>query len=103
MGNMAKSFTDISDIKRAAKGHFFSKDAMRFFQSRVSDMVYQGLNKVYFVTSERSSYNSKRRYTVRVFDCVTKSIDTVGEFNQLSRYQAHSAAASFASSEVNIF
>lgn len=103
MENKAMNFTSIFDVKRNHKGHWFSPDTMRFFQSRVSEQVYQGMNKVYFVSSERNGYHSPRRFTVRVFDCETKSIDTVGEFNQLSRYQAHKMAANIAASETNIF
>jgi hypothetical protein len=79
--------------RRAEKGspHFFDKDTMRFFSSRVSGLMwsegelkdYQKSN-IYFITSEadRGSHQhsgSVRSYTVRKID-VDGDINTVGEF-----------------------
>lgn len=61
-------YSSMSQIKSRnddAGNHFFDRDTLRFFRSRVSDELYAGRM---FVTSEQhtSSYgNSPRLYTVR--------------------------------------
>ena len=74
---------DIRDVKSKHRGHFFDKDAMRFFNSRLVDEVFPSLGKVYFVTSEKFDYNSPRKFSVRVLNLDTGSIDTVGDFHAL--------------------
>lgn len=61
----------------AAGSHFFSKDTMRWFGSRMSEQVYPADGGTYFVTSERDkpvwissgmvpgAWDGQRRYTVR--------------------------------------
>lgn len=76
-------YLTIQDIKNASKGHFFDKEAMKFFGSKVYDEVYGGR---YFLTSERDSgelaaWNGQRRYTVRGIDD-NGNIFTVGEFGE---------------------
>lgn len=66
----------MNDIENACP-LFFSKSAMRFFNSRILDGIYQATGGVYFVTSERYE-QEPRNYRVRRFDPVLKSIDTVG-------------------------
>ena len=72
-------------------GHFFDKDAMRFFSSRVSELMWQKgdvknyqTNPIYFITSEQDRGHiqhagSVRAFTVRKADA-DGNIDTVGEF-----------------------
>lgn len=100
------SLGQIITAAQESGSHFFDRDTLRFFSSRVSEMVYPtyGQNGTYFVTSERdsgSSYNHYARYyTVRRAYWVTKEdgteslrIDTVGEFQTyMSRSGAHGAA-----------
>jgi hypothetical protein len=59
--------------------HFFDRDTMRFFGSRVLDGVIGGR---FFITGERSGFDhgSPRMYTVREF-MPDGSIETVGDFN----------------------
>lgn len=82
---------------------FFSKGAMRFFASRVSDAVYQGDGGVFFVTSEQfrsHEYTARRMYTVHQFNPETKDVSTVGEFQAYkSRTAAHEAAKRAAKGE----
>lgn len=65
--------------------HFFDRDALRFFGSRIGSDVFAGR---YFVTSERDSsgavWNGERRYTVRSYSYADGrlDIDTVGEFGE---------------------
>ena len=96
----------IRDIKRMNKNsglHWFSPDTMRFFRSRVGDKVYQGNGGVYFISSEQfvgsDGRSGERMYTVRKFDPVTASIDTVGDFNKLTYQQARYAASKLAKDE----
>lgn len=88
-----KDFTSTEDIIRYHRGHYFDKDTMRFFRSRVLSPAFPGRDEVYFVTSEQFvSYSTgtikPRMYTVRAFNPVTDNIRTVQPFNELSRYKA---------------
>ena len=74
------SFTDTNDIQRHHRGYWFSKDTMRFFQSRISQNVYYGKDLLFFVSSERQNYDTPRLYTVRAYDPKNDRIQTVGEF-----------------------
>lgn len=73
-------FTSTDDIKRNHKGYWFSKDTMRFFQSRIGGNVYHGKDLIFFVSSERQGYDHPRLYTVRAYNPKTDDIQTVGEF-----------------------
>lgn len=68
---------------RSSGGHFFDRDTMRFFNSRVMrERLYNATTTdVYFVTSEVDFYGRDRRYTVRVLRA-EGSIDEVGAFRQ---------------------
>lgn len=81
--------------------HFFERDTMRFFDSRILSTLYYGEGGVYFVTSEKfrghGTPDGPRLYTVRSFDPETGSVDTAGPFNKLSRYTAQAAARDLAS------
>ena len=86
---------EIEQIKatNAAKGyHWFEASTLRFFLSRIGRTVYEGPGGIYFVSSEQfeasSGERAPRRYTVRSFNPETGNINTVGQFNQLSRGQA---------------
>ena len=75
------TYYTVDDIRSAnsVRGyHFFDKDAMRFFDSRLSEEVYGGK---YFITSERFDSRSPRLYTIRMVND-DASIDTIGEFQQ---------------------
>ena len=66
----------------AAGGYFFSRDTMRFFNSRIESELYNG---GWFVTSERfedvfSDDVYPREYRVRWFDADSPiNIDSVGD------------------------
>ena len=93
---------DINDIQfemQAAGSHWWDRDTMRHFSCRVSEQVYQGPGGIYFVTSEKS-YNDKRYFTVRQYHPETKSIDTIGDFNSLSRSTAHKIANQLAQKDL---
>ena len=83
-------------------GHFFDKDTMRFFDSKLTDS-FKRINdkKVYFITTEKCIFGeAKRKATIRVAElleyvresdkktCYKIRIETLGEFNKLSLYTA---------------
>ena len=81
-------FTSMGNIKyvnKRAGYYFFSKDTLKFFNSKISEDVYatwkEDCYQFYFVTSEEGPDNI-RRYTVREFDSQTGKVATVGEFQQ---------------------
>jgi len=77
-------FYTTEEIKKAAKGHFFDKDSMRFFDSRVCLDAFDGPGGCFFVTSERfhgsHGYKGKRLYTIRSFNRKTREVTTTGTF-----------------------
>ena len=54
---------DIKDANARAGNHYFEASTMRFFDSRVAEVVEYGR---VFITSERFDYNSARLYTIRI-------------------------------------
>jgi hypothetical protein len=77
-------FNSIKDIERAslASGsHWFSKDNMKAFRTRLeSEVIPAPDGKILFVTSEQD-WNGERMFTVRSFDPTDASIDTAGEYH----------------------
>ncbi len=58
------------DLVKRTGSHFFDRDTMRFFKSRVDDVAVAGVDGWYFVTSEKhesafARINEPRMYTVR--------------------------------------
>ena len=86
-------FDTIGDVKAAnarAGFHFFSRDTLRFFSSRISSHVYgHGV----IVTSEKGPFeDSPRRYTVRLA-LPDGQVESLGEFEQFATSgQAHAFA-----------
>jgi hypothetical protein len=98
----------ISEVKRRSdlkNGHFFDKDTMKFFSSRISELAWQKggsqdpsykIKDIYFITSEadQSDYRHKgsiRAWTIRKAD-LNGNIDTISEFQEYgSLYDARKA------------
>ena len=86
-----KGRTTIEDVKRINKEkdrHFFDRDTMRFFKSKIEkDQLRFGqlIDDKYFVTSEQYDESSPRLFTVRRFNPKEGSINTVGEFQEFKR------------------
>ena len=83
-------FDTMAEVKKANKeiGHFFfSKDTMRFFDSRVESVLYK--NQC-FVTSEKACFEDYTRvYTVR-------QVESDGEINTISdKFRTVEAARAF--------
>lgn len=78
-------------------GHFFDKDTMKFFGSKLTSMFGSKGGEFYFVTSERDAFvNGKRAWTLRkAFLSENKKridIDSVSEFcGFATAYQANKA------------
>ena len=98
----------VSQYNYLGSGHFFDKDTMHFFQSRVTEN-YIRLNdtEALFITTEKGP-NGIRKATVRkailaayVRDsdgrkCEKINIETLSAFNTLSLYQAKKAMLNYA-------
>lgn len=67
----------ISDVKRINKEngfYFFERDTMRFFGTKIVSTLYKNNT---FITSDYTGFErNKRKYTVRVFNALTGSVDT---------------------------
>lgn len=78
----------IEEIKRRnarAGFHFFDRDTMRFFRSRIAPgVMHAGKQDVYniFITSEKYSDSAPRLYTVR-------HMTDDGDIVSLSKFQAY--------------
>lgn len=89
----------IHEIERQTKGHWWDKDTMRFFGTRVHEAVYEGPGGTFFVTSEKPPHGP-RLCSVREFviepdpECTNPyhakgSIKTRGAFCAFTRNRAH--------------
>jgi hypothetical protein len=81
-------------------GHWFDKETLRFFRSRIGELAYDdGNGRAYFVTSEQfvqyepRYYVAPRKYTVRCYTWSTHHISTVGEFQAYASRSGANAAA----------
>lgn len=89
---MTYSIENIVRMNKNAGYHFFDKDAMRSFGSRVSDQVYQREGGIFFVTSEKCRYSDEPRgYKARQFLPETGQIKSVSD-EWTTKYKAHKAA-----------
>ena len=70
----------VKEINKAKNQHFFDKDTMRFFKSKIHSR--QLIDDKYFITSEQFDSMHKRLYTIREFDHESGNIKTVGDFQQ---------------------
>jgi len=78
-------------------GHFFDKDSMRFFSSRISELMWQrgGSNDpsyktkdIYFITSEADRGHIKHSGSARAFTIRKANAD--GDINAVSEFQEYS-------------
>lgn len=70
---------DIMDLNRKAGQHWFDKDTMGFFKSKVPQSHVGLVKNKYFISSEKSPWDA-RKYSIREWRGKTKDIETVGEF-----------------------
>lgn len=98
METTERKFDDIAHVKAANRNlghHFFERDTMRFFQTRIGSTLHGGR---LFVTSERDdsygapAWDGQRRYTIRRANS-DGSIHTVSGFGEYATSAAANAAA----------
>jgi hypothetical protein len=79
----------IADIKQklhAGGNHFFDRDTMRWFGSRVESSLYKNNT---FITSEYTGFErTKRAYTVRYYDEAKNTVVDVSGFGAFSTKDA---------------
>ena len=83
------TITELKARNAEAGQHFFDREAMQFFNSKVETPIYGGR---FFVTSERMETTYPKRYTVRVA-LNDGSIEEVGEFQEWLTLEAARAEA----------
>lgn len=71
------------EIYKKNGGHFFDKDTMRFFGSKVESELFD--NRC-FITSEDNFNETERFFTVRRFSENYTRTETMGEFNKIANY-----------------
>ena len=99
MGIFAQKSWDVESIETAVKNsgsHWFDKESMRFFRTKLYPQVFSGEYGIYFITSE-SPPNGTRKFSVRKFNPETLSINTCGKFCELTKFKALKNAEYYAS------
>lgn len=76
---MLHDIFSVSDMERKHYGHWFDRDTMRFFKSRIMSNIFPSKTAIYFVSSEQND-NRPRLFTVRKYDIKNDDISTIGEF-----------------------
>lgn len=74
---------DAVNIYKKGNGHFFDKETIRFWESKVESELFA--NRC-FVTSENNFDDTARFYTVRRFSEDYTKVETIGEFNKIADY-----------------
>lgn len=72
----------IKEANKAAGQHWFSQGAMSFFKSKIYPETFPGWNGIYFVSSEQFSYDSPKKYTVRIFFPDSGRVKTASDFQE---------------------
>ena len=76
----------ISKIKKAHKGHWFDKEAMRFFGTRIID--YNTNRHGMFITEEKADFAGERRaFNLRMYVPEQDDIITIGDYLQFPTLQ----------------
>ena len=80
------TMSDARGLYKQCGGHFFDRDTMRFFNSKIVSSLYK--NRC-FITSEKTNFNSSLiKFTVRQFSkCYTK-VNTVSDFLQFRNIES---------------
>lgn len=76
-------FSNVLDYyeRKQPDGHWFDRDTLRFFGSRLPSIAYETNAGLLFITSERDFDGQRRYYNVRR-QTVDGHIKTVGPFNE---------------------
>jgi hypothetical protein len=79
--------------KMTPNGHWFDKDTMAFFKSRLNEKLYYTDKVIYFISSEKGP-SGLRRYSIRYYVPLTGEVGTHGEFQKYKTLAAAKLAAS---------
>jgi hypothetical protein len=89
----------ISQLKAAVTltgSHFFDRDTMRFFKSRIAPGINHTEQGITFITSEQFDDNTPRMYTLRILRS-SGAIDELSDFQEFSTLsKARKAAKEYA-------
>tara|TARA_R110000803_G_scaffold151370_1_gene216513 strand:- start:1627 stop:1974 length:348 start_codon:yes stop_codon:yes gene_type:complete len=87
----------IDEVKRRSdlkNGHFFDKDTMKFFSSRISELTWQKgdikkyqTNDIYFITSEADQSDYKHKGSIRAW--TIRKADRNGNIKTISEFQEY--------------
>jgi hypothetical protein len=64
--------------------HWFSKDTMRFFNSKVPDEALKKGDNAFFISQEDDFDRSGKVYTIRKANLKTGEVDTIGDFGVIT-------------------
>jgi len=62
---MFKTIADVKKANKAIKNHWFNKETMDFFGTKIESELIDGK---YFITSEDDFYRTKRQYRLRIVE-----------------------------------
>ena len=83
------------------KGHWFDKDALKFFNGRVANSAYLLDATYYFISSEKYFEDARRFYTIRSMSSHTADINNIGGFQQHNYSSARKTLAAILGIKVN--
>ena len=90
------SMRDVKECAKVCSSHWFDRDTMRFFKSRVGDKAYaDGRGGAFFVSSEQGPHGP-RAYSVRHYDADRCGIGTMEFMRYKTSAQAVGAAKKLA-------
>ena len=83
---------ELMDYATHHGSHFFDRDTLQFFSSRILETVVQNGQFVYFVTSEQftdraEGINGPRKYSIRCMEMHedgTVNVNSVGQFQKFA-------------------
>lgn len=90
-------FNNITEVKAANKNkgqHFFSKNTLAFFGSKVYPELYTVAGRQFFITSEDNFNCTERGYTIREV-MSDGDIETIGDFLQYATKEQATFAIPF--------
>jgi hypothetical protein len=90
-------FNNITEVKKANKEkgqHFFSKDTLAFFGSKVYPELYTVEGRQFFITSEDNFNRTEKGYTIREA-MPDGDVETIGDFLQYSTKEQATFAIPF--------
>ena len=75
------TITRMKQLSKAHDRHFFDRESMRAFNSKIESQGHIISGYAYFVTSEQFNHNTNRGFSIRTINLSNGVVDTVGTFN----------------------